>query len=80
MGRSARRPGRRLLGRRGRGGQRWRGRKLVRLLILHTCAEHERERARAEGAPTPRAGWSEVATGLADAIVGLWPAPVSATR
>lgn len=53
---------------------------MVRLLILHTCAERERERARAEGAPTPRADWSEVATGLADAIVGLWPAPVSATR
>ncbi|WP_432028997.1 TetR/AcrR family transcriptional regulator [Streptomyces sp. 1222.5] len=51
---------------------------MVRLLILHTCAE--RERALAEGAPTPRAGWNEVATGLADAIVGLWLAPVSAAR
>ncbi|MET8563477.1 TetR family transcriptional regulator [Streptomyces flaveolus] len=47
---------------------------MVRLLILHTCAE--RERALAEGTPTPRATWGEVATGLADAIVGLWLAPV----
>ncbi|WP_318205220.1 TetR/AcrR family transcriptional regulator [Streptomyces sp. SCL15-4] len=49
---------------------------MVRLLILHTCAE--RERALAEGTPTPHATWSEAATGLADAIVGLWLAPVSA--
>ncbi|MEW2290379.1 TetR family transcriptional regulator [Streptomyces sp. NPDC047841] len=51
---------------------------MVRLLILHTCAE--RERALAEGTPTPRATWDEVATGLADAIVGLWLAPVGAAR
>jgi AcrR family transcriptional regulator len=49
---------------------------MVRLLILHTCAE--RERALAEGTPTPHATWREAATGLADAIVGLWLAPVSA--
>ncbi|MFF9001217.1 TetR/AcrR family transcriptional regulator [Streptomyces achromogenes] len=49
---------------------------MVRLLILHTCAE--RERALAESAPTPHATWSAAATGLADAIVGLWLAPVSA--
>ncbi|MFG2352220.1 TetR/AcrR family transcriptional regulator [Streptomyces sp. NPDC048521] len=51
---------------------------MVRLLILHTCAE--RERALAEGTATARATWSEVATGLADAIVGLWLAPVSPVR
>ncbi|AEY87360.1 putative TetR-family transcriptional regulator [Streptomyces hygroscopicus subsp. jinggangensis 5008] len=51
---------------------------MVRLLILHTCAE--RERALAEGTPTPRTTWDEVATGLADAIVGLWLAPVGTAR
>ncbi len=51
---------------------------MVRVLILHTCAE--RERALAEGTPTPRATWGEVATGLADAIVGLWVAPVGTAR
>ncbi|MGW2103538.1 hypothetical protein ACWCPX_38890 [Streptomyces olivaceoviridis] len=39
-----------------------------------------RERALAEGTPTPRATWDEVATGLADAIVGLWLAPVGTAR
>ncbi|GAA3126420.1 hypothetical protein GCM10017687_46240 [Streptomyces echinatus] len=42
------------------------------------------ERGRQEGedrrALPPRAGWSEVATGLADAIVGLWPAPAGQAR
>ncbi|MEU6671700.1 TetR family transcriptional regulator [Streptomyces sp. NPDC046727] len=51
---------------------------MVRVLILHTCAE--RERALAAGTPTPRASWSEVATGLADAIVGLWLAQAGGTR
>ncbi|MFJ9821307.1 TetR/AcrR family transcriptional regulator [Streptomyces sp. NPDC101151] len=51
---------------------------MVRTLIPHTCAE--RERALAEGTLTPRATWGEVATGLADAIVGLWPAPVTRAR
>ncbi|MEU1405436.1 TetR family transcriptional regulator [Streptomyces sp. NPDC005728] len=51
---------------------------MVRVLILHTCAE--RERALAEGSATPRATWSEVAGGLADAIVGLWLAPVGGAR
>lgn len=51
---------------------------MVRVLLLHTCAEQER--AVAEGAPTPRATWSDVATGLADAIVGLWLAPVTRVR
>nr|WP_229881866.1 TetR family transcriptional regulator [Streptomyces alanosinicus] len=51
---------------------------MVRLLILHTCAE--RERTLAEGAPTPRATWAEAADGLADAVLGLWLAPVSPPR
>ncbi|MBA8826328.1 AcrR family transcriptional regulator [Saccharopolyspora lacisalsi] len=44
-------------------------------LMVHMCAE--RERALAEGTPTPRAGWYEAGTGLIDAITGLWLAPVS---
>ncbi|MFJ9565750.1 TetR/AcrR family transcriptional regulator [Streptomyces fuscichromogenes] len=51
---------------------------MARTLILHTCAE--RERALAEGIATPRATWSDAATGLTDALLGLWLAPVSATR
>ncbi|WP_217548307.1 TetR/AcrR family transcriptional regulator [Streptomyces sp. GbtcB6] len=51
---------------------------MARTLILHTCAE--RERALAEGTATPRATWSDAATGLTDALLGLWLAPVSATR
>ncbi|MER7938847.1 TetR family transcriptional regulator [Streptomyces sp. NPDC093272] len=51
---------------------------MARTLILHTCAE--RERALAEGTDTPRATWSDAATGLTDALLGLWLAPVTATR
>ncbi|MEU4745671.1 TetR family transcriptional regulator [Actinosynnema sp. NPDC023658] len=46
---------------------------MVRHLIVHVCAE--RERALAEGAATPRSTWDEAATGLIDAITGLWTAP-----
>ncbi|MEU5366658.1 TetR family transcriptional regulator [Streptomyces sp. NPDC005925] len=49
---------------------------MVRLLVVHTAAE--RERALAEGAPTPRLTWQDATAGLVDAIVGLWPAPVTA--
>ncbi|WP_163509939.1 TetR/AcrR family transcriptional regulator [Fodinicola acaciae] len=48
---------------------------MARQLIVHICAE--RERALAEGTPTPRASWHDAATGLVDGIVGLWEAPVS---
>jgi len=48
---------------------------MARHLILHACAE--RERALAENTPTPRATWHDAATGLVDAIVGLWQAPVT---
>ncbi|MEV7325166.1 TetR family transcriptional regulator [Streptomyces sp. NPDC093970] len=50
---------------------------MARTLILHTCAE--RERALAEGTDTPRATWSDAATGLTDALLGLWLAPVTGT-
>jgi AcrR family transcriptional regulator len=48
---------------------------MVRNLVVYVCAE--RERALAEGAPTPRATWSETAVGLIDAITGIWLAPVT---
>ncbi|MEV0233393.1 TetR family transcriptional regulator [Nonomuraea sp. NPDC050786] len=48
---------------------------MARQLITHMCAE--RERALAEGTPTPRASWHDAATGLIDALVGLWLAPVT---
>jgi len=37
----------------------------------------ERERALAEGADTPRSSWRDAATGLVDALAGLWLAPVT---
>ncbi|WP_407697120.1 TetR/AcrR family transcriptional regulator [Streptoalloteichus hindustanus] len=48
---------------------------MARQLLVHMVAE--RERALAEGAPTPRASWHDAATGLVDALVGMWLAPVS---
>jgi hypothetical protein len=57
---------------------------MVRNLMMHTCADFER--AFAEGAQSahishnslmPRTTWSSVASGLIDAIVGLWQAPVT---
>ncbi|MFI1568771.1 TetR/AcrR family transcriptional regulator [Streptomyces sp. NPDC020490] len=48
---------------------------MARLLIVQMPAE--RERALAEGRPTPRSSWHDAATGLADAIVGIWLAPVT---
>jgi AcrR family transcriptional regulator len=44
-------------------------------LLVHGCAD--RERALAAGRPTPRATWHETATGIVDALVGLWRAPVT---
>ena len=43
--------------------------------MIHFFAD--RERAVAEGAPTARATWSEAATGLVDAVVGVWLSPVT---
>jgi AcrR family transcriptional regulator len=48
---------------------------MARNLLMHTCAEWER--ALAEGAPMPRSGWRQATSGLIDAIVGLWLAPVT---
>ncbi|MET0134448.1 MAG: TetR family transcriptional regulator [Kibdelosporangium sp.] len=48
---------------------------MTRQLMVHMNAE--RERALAEGSPTPRTSWDEAATGLTDALVGLWTAPVT---
>jgi AcrR family transcriptional regulator len=44
---------------------------------LLQLAVAERERALAEGTPTPRASWHDAATGMTDALVGLWLAPVT---
>jgi AcrR family transcriptional regulator len=48
---------------------------MARQLLVHVVAE--RERALADGQPTPRATWDDAATGLVDAITGLWLAPWS---
>jgi AcrR family transcriptional regulator len=48
---------------------------MARQLMVHVSAE--RERALAEGTPTPRSSWHDAATGLIDAIAGLWLAPVT---
>ncbi|MFF3378674.1 TetR/AcrR family transcriptional regulator [Streptomyces sp. NPDC002680] len=50
---------------------------MARHLILNMCAE--RERALADHSTTPRTNWHDTATGLVDAIVGLWLAPVTHT-
>lgn len=46
-----------------------------RHLMVHVVAE--RERALADGTATPRATWNAAATGLIDAVVGVWLAPVT---
>ncbi|GIG69063.1 TetR/AcrR family transcriptional regulator [Phytomonospora endophytica] len=51
---------------------------MARQLMVHTLAE--RERALAEGTPTPRATWEDAATGLVDALAGMWGAGVSGGR
>ncbi len=50
-------------------------RDMARQLMVHMCAE--RERALAQGTSTPRSSWHDAATGLIDALVGLWLAPVT---
>lgn len=49
---------------------------MARNLLMHSCAD--RERALAQGGPVARKTWQASATGLIDAIVGLWLAPVTA--
>ncbi|MFJ7071998.1 TetR/AcrR family transcriptional regulator [Streptomyces sp. NPDC098781] len=51
---------------------------MVRHLIVHVASE--RERALAEHTPTARPTWDAAATGLTDAVVGMWLAPVTPTR
>jgi AcrR family transcriptional regulator len=46
---------------------------MVRHLVVHVCAERERDLA--AGVPTPRASWDEAADGLVDAMAGLLLAP-----
>ncbi|QUH03504.1 TetR/AcrR family transcriptional regulator [Saccharopolyspora erythraea] len=48
---------------------------MARQLLVHMFAE--RERALDEGTATPRGSWREAATGLVDAITGMWLAPVT---
>lgn len=44
-----------------------------RIVMVHMCAD--RERALAEGTPTPRATWADAGAGLVDALVAIWLAP-----
>ncbi len=48
---------------------------MARNLLVHTCADFER--AFADGTDLPRTSWSAVGSGIIDAIVGLWQAPVT---
>jgi AcrR family transcriptional regulator len=49
---------------------------MARNLLMHTCAD--RERALAADSVTSHRSWRAAASGLIDAIVGLWLAPVTA--
>ncbi len=49
---------------------------MARNLLMHTCAE--RERGLATGTSTSQRSWRAAASGLIDAVVGLWLAPVTA--
>ena len=48
---------------------------MARQLLVHMVAE--RERSLAECTPTPRSSWHDAATGLIDALVGMWLAPIT---
>ncbi|MGW0519259.1 TetR family transcriptional regulator [Crossiella sp. NPDC003009] len=48
---------------------------MLRHLMVHMMAE--RELALAEHTHTPRSSWQDAGTGLIDALVGLWLAPVT---
>jgi AcrR family transcriptional regulator len=48
---------------------------MARNLLMHTCAD--RERALAAGSSIHQSSWRAAASGLIDAIVGLWLAPVT---
>jgi hypothetical protein len=51
---------------------------MARQLLVHMVAE--RERSLAEGISTPRSSWRAATTGLIDALVGIWLAPVTTTE
>jgi AcrR family transcriptional regulator len=48
---------------------------MARNLLMHSCAD--RERALAAGSSMHQSSWQAAASGLVDAIVGLWLAPVT---
>ena len=48
---------------------------MARNLLMHSCAD--RERALAAGATVARTSWQAAGSGLIDAIVGMWLAPVT---
>jgi AcrR family transcriptional regulator len=48
---------------------------MARNLLMHTCAD--RERAMAASTSAPPSSWQAAGSGLIDAIVGLWLAPVT---
>ena len=48
---------------------------MARNLLMHTCAD--RERAMAADASVPGSSWQAAGSGLIDAVVGLWLAPVT---
>ncbi|NLU68845.1 TetR/AcrR family transcriptional regulator [Streptomyces sp. HNM0574] len=48
---------------------------MARQVMVHMLAE--RERALAVNAATPRTSWQQAATGIVDALTGLWLAPVT---
>ena len=48
---------------------------MARNLLMHSCAD--RERALATGATVARTSWQAAGSGLIDAIVGMWLAPVT---
>jgi AcrR family transcriptional regulator len=51
---------------------------MARQLLVHMVAE--RERALADATPTPRSSWDDAATGILDALVGMWLAPVTTNK
>lgn len=51
---------------------------MARNLLMHTCADFER--ALAAGTAVSPPSWRAAATGLIDAIVGLWLAPVTGSE
>ena len=53
---------------------------MARQLMVHTVSSGASPRAGGSATPTPRADWHAAGTGLIDALVGLWLAPVTTTN